>query len=145
MRRRTNEAVPPCRLAVMIRYALVAAACASVTLLSSGCASTHPGNGPVGTPRASAPDARWTLAWSDEFDGPAGARVDPARWVTLTGGHGWGNNELQTYTDRAENASLSGDGQLLIRAQREHFQGADGIAREYTLSLIHISEPTRPY
>jgi beta-glucanase (GH16 family) len=120
----------------MTRHALVAATCASLTLVSWGCASTRPGNGPVATPAASAPGTRWTLSWSDEFDGPAGARVDPARWFTATGGHGWGNNELQTYTDRAENASLSGDGQLVIRALREHYQGADGLAREYTSARL---------
>jgi len=46
------------------------------------------------------------------------------------------NNELQSYTDRASNASLSGDGQLLIHARREPFQGADGIAREYTSARL---------
>ena len=112
-----------------IRGAMVAA---GVILTAAGCAAhvVAPATAPA------SPGARWTLAWSDEFDGPAGARVDPARWVTLTGGHGFGNNELQSYTDRAENASLSGDGQLLIHARREPFQGADGIAREYTSARL---------
>ena len=39
------------------------------------------------------------LVWSDEFDGAAGAPPDPAHWVHDTGGHGWGNHELQCYTD----------------------------------------------
>jgi len=112
-----------------IRGAMVAA---GVALTAAGCAAhvVAPATAPA------SPGSRWTLAWSDEFDGPAGARVDPARWVTLTGGHGFGNNELQSYTDRAENASLSGDGQLLIHARREPFQGADGIAREYTSARL---------
>ena len=37
----------------------------------------------------------YTLAWSDEFDGPAGSAPDPGRWQPETGGHGWGNAELQ--------------------------------------------------
>jgi beta-glucanase (GH16 family) len=54
------------------------------------------------------------LVWSDEFDGPAGAPPDPAHWTHETGGGGWGNDELQYYTDRTENSSLDGDGHLLI-------------------------------
>jgi beta-glucanase (GH16 family) len=58
----------------------------------------------------------WALAWSDEFDGPAGARVDTAKWVADTGGHGWGNQERQSYTFH-ENAALDGDGHLVITAR----------------------------
>jgi beta-glucanase (GH16 family) len=119
----------------MLRPALVTAACASLGLMSCACAATRIDGRRPAPPAALASDA-WILAWSDEFDGPAGARVDPARWVTETGGHGWGNNELEYYTDRAENASLSGDGHLIIRALREHFVGADGVAREYTSARL---------
>jgi hypothetical protein len=59
----------------------------------------------------------WTLAWSDEFDGPAGALPDPAAWAPQVGGHGWGNQELQFYTD-GENASLDGTGSLAIVVRR---------------------------
>ena len=114
-----------------VRSAIVAAA--AVILMTAACASARAGGGP---PPVTAPGSPWTLAWSDEFDGPAGARVDPARWFTAVGGHGWGNNELEYYTDRAENASLSGDGFLVIHALREHFQGADGVAREYTSARL---------
>jgi beta-glucanase (GH16 family) len=61
----------------------------------------------------------WTLAWSDEFDGPAGAPVDGATWVADTGGQGWGNQERQYYTTRAENVSLDGGGRLVITARAE--------------------------
>src|SRR5262245_34620190 len=51
--------------------------------------------------------------WTDEFDGAAGTR--PAKhWRLLEGGGGWGNNELQIYTSRAENVSLDGRGNLRI-------------------------------
>jgi beta-glucanase (GH16 family) len=79
---------------------------------------------------------RGTLVWSDEFDGPAGALVDATKWVGETGGHGWGNDELQYYTDRARNAHLSGDGALLIVAQRESFAGPAGPPREYTSARL---------
>src|SRR5512146_277061 len=58
----------------------------------------------------------WKLAWHDEFDGPAGTKPDPANWNYDLGAGGWGNNELEYYTDRAENASLDGKGSLAITA-----------------------------
>lgn len=79
---------------------------------------------------------RWRLVWSDEFDGAAGARVDAGKWVTETGGHGWGNQELQYYTDRAVNALLSGDGHLVITARRETYTGPEGTTRQYTSARL---------
>ncbi|MCI4658140.1 glycoside hydrolase family 16 protein [Cryobacterium zhongshanensis] len=52
--------------------------------------------------------------WSDEFDGPAGSLPNPANWTFQLGAGGWGNHELQTYTDT--NARLDGDSHLLITA-----------------------------
>jgi hypothetical protein len=45
----------------------------------------------------------WELIWSDEFDDPDGSAVDESKWEHQTGGHGWGNAELEYYTDRIEN------------------------------------------
>jgi beta-glucanase (GH16 family) len=72
---------------------------------------------------ACAPDegTRWRLVWSDEFDGPAGARPDATRWAFETGGDGWGNGELQFHT--ADNATLNGAGHLVITARRETVGG----------------------
>ena len=56
----------------------------------------------------------WELVWADEFDGPAGAPADPDSWTYETGGWGWGNQELQYYTDSTDNASLDGAGRLVI-------------------------------
>jgi hypothetical protein len=36
----------------------------------------------------------WQLTWSDEFNGPDGSPPDPAKWNIVTGGKGFGNNEL---------------------------------------------------
>lgn len=55
----------------------------------------------------------------DEFNGPEGSPADPALWVHETGGGGWGNGELQTYTDDPANCSLDGDGHLVIRAIKD--------------------------
>lgn len=69
----------------------------------------------------------WQLSWSDEFDGPQGGAPDPAKWSFEVGGSGWGNQELQFYTDRRENSALDGAGNLVITARREPMDG-----REYT-------------
>jgi beta-glucanase (GH16 family) len=61
------------------------------------------------------------LVWSDEFDG---TQVNLANWQFEIGGHGWGNNELEFYTDRPENAFIE-DGNLLIQALEEQYQGSD--------------------
>jgi len=57
--------------------------------------------------------------WHDEFDGPAGASFDRAKWVADTGGKGFGNQEREFYTTRAENVALDGDGHLVITARAE--------------------------
>ncbi|MBA3850565.1 MAG: glycoside hydrolase [Opitutus sp.] len=69
--------------------------------------------------RAAAP-AGWELVWSDEFDHPGAP--DPKKWAYDVGGDGWGNRELQFYTqDRRENARVE-DGHLVIEARREVFE-----------------------
>lgn len=58
--------------------------------------------------------------WADEFNGPAGAPPDPNRWSHEVGGSGWGNQELQYYTDRQDNAALDGKGHLVITARADN-------------------------
>ena len=57
-----------------------------------------------------------TLVWSDEFD-VAGA-PDETKWTYDLGAGGWGNQELQTYTDNAENVIVE-DGFLKITAKAD--------------------------
>ena len=59
-----------------------------------------------------------TLVWGDEFNGPAGAAVDSTKWGFDTGGGGWGNNELEYYTNSTDNASTDGAGNLVITAKQ---------------------------
>ncbi len=70
-------------------------------------------------------DRSFRLVWSDEFDGEAGTLPNPESWTydIGTGDNGWGNAELQYYTDSPNNVSLDGNGNLLITAQRESFGG----------------------
>jgi len=86
------------------------------------------------TPTAS-PAAPWTLTWSDEFNGPEGSPVDASKWVTETGGNGWGNDELEYYTNRPQN-SHEHDGNLVIKVLQEKYTGADGVTRKYTSARL---------
>ncbi|CAA0132997.1 Beta-glucanase [Mycolicibacterium vanbaalenii] len=56
------------------------------------------------------------VVFADEFDGPAGSPPSSS-WRIETGGGGWGNNELQVYTDNTDNVSLDGAGNLVITAR----------------------------
>lgn len=76
----------------------------------------------------------WSLAWSDEFDGP-GVAVDSTKWSFDIGGNGWGNNELETYTSRTANSDLEG-GSLVVKTLRETFTGPDNITRNYTSARL---------
>jgi len=82
------------------------------------------------------PTRNWVMTWNDEFNGPNGSKPDPSRWVHDVGGHGFGNNEHQAYTDRVENARLE-DGHLIIEARKEQFTcPEDGIPKEYTSARL---------
>lgn len=63
-------------------------------------------------------ETAWRLAWSDEFDGPAGSKPNPVKWTYDIGATVWGNNEWERYTDAAENSHLDGKGNLVIRAKK---------------------------
>lgn len=111
--------------AMTTRFATLA-----VLLTTASCATTGEG---VGTRAASStPDKAWTFAstpaWQDEFD--YSGKPDPAKWGYDLGGHGWGNNELQFYTDSADNAFVR-DGVLHIVARRESRDG-----RAYTSTRL---------
>ena len=70
----------------------------------------------------------YAQAWQDEFNGTS---LDLTNWGFDVGGSGWGNNELQYYTNnRPENIYLD-NGKLIIQAKKESFQG-----KEYTSSRI---------
>ena len=66
--------------------------------------------------------ADWKLVWSDEFNQPDGSSPDPANWGYDIGGGGYGNNELENYTSRTNNARIEG-GQLVIEANQENYGG----------------------
>ena len=63
------------------------------------------------------------ITMQDEFD--INGAPNPSIWGydIGTGSNGWGNNELQYYTDRSENVTVQ-NGVLLISAQKEDFEGS---------------------
>ncbi|SMB94893.1 carbohydrate binding domain-containing protein [Deinococcus hopiensis] len=75
------------------------------------------------------------IVWSDEFNG---SRLDLGKWGYQTGNgfqagndfvSGWGNSELEFYTDRTDNVQVK-DGHLVIRAQKEKYTGLAGKAQQ---------------
>ena len=75
------------------------------------------------------------LVWSDEFNQPDGFPPDSAKWSIETGGNGWGNHELQYYTNRPENIRVE-NGMLVITAHMEAYTGPDGVQRPYTSARL---------
>jgi beta-glucanase (GH16 family) len=76
--------------------------------------------------------AGYTLAWSDEFNGDA---LNIASWAHQNGDGcpnlcGWGNNELEYYTERPDNLYFQ-DGKMIIEAKQENYNG-----KPYTSSKI---------
>jgi VCBS repeat-containing protein len=65
----------------------------------------------------------WTLTWSDEFPSP-GEQPDRTQWGYDLGGGGFGNAELQYYTNRPENVVTDSSGRLVITAIKENLPGS---------------------
>lgn len=77
--------------------------------------------GAVGTqPPPGAPPGFSRLVWSDEFSGTS---ISTANWGFDLGNGGFGNNELENYTSRPENARVQ-NGMLIIEARRESLGGS---------------------
>ena len=109
MRRRVVSLLVPLSLALLTGGALVSAA----------EPSSDPTEASLAAGSAASPPPGMVLVWADEFDAPAGAPPDPSRWTydLGDGGRGWGNEELEWYTDRPENVAHDGAGNLVITAR----------------------------
>ena len=59
----------------------------------------------------------YQLVWQDEFNYEG--EPSPQKWNYDIGDHGWGNNELQNYTDSRANSFVK-DGVLTIRALKNN-------------------------
>jgi beta-glucanase (GH16 family) len=84
------------------------------------------------TPVQQVGNDEYKLVWTDEFEG---IRLDRTKWSYQIGTGcpalcGWGNNELQYYTDDAANVRVA-DGKLIIQAREEQVKGS-----QYTSARI---------
>lgn len=83
-----------------------------------GITTSGEGENPTDTTKT---EAKYKLVWSDEFNYEG--KPDPDKWSFEIGAGGWGNNELQYYTDRLKNAKV-GNGVLTITARKEEYKGS---------------------
>ncbi len=106
----------------------------------------------------------YKLIWADEFDGNYGTDTVDANGLNLNnwayqlgdgttdcGNYGWGNNELQCYTDNATNVGVNedldgdgeGEGVLRISAVNEPgYKYANESAKNYTSARLRTTKPT---
>lgn len=72
------------------------------------------------------PERNWKMVWSDEFNDASVASPDAAKWSfdIGTGSGGWGNQELEYYTNRTKNVATDGKGNLAITAYKESYSGS---------------------
>jgi len=73
------------------------------------------------------------LLWSDEFD--TGTSLDPNIWSYDLGDSGWGNQELQNYTDDPENVRLE-DGNLVINIRST----GEGANSQFTSARVRTQD-----
>jgi hypothetical protein len=85
-----------------------------------GAVGSTPPPPPPPPPTGGAPPGFPTLLWSDEFGGTA---INSSNWTYDLGNSGWGNNELQNYTNRSVNSRVE-NGLLVIEARREDLGGS---------------------
>ena len=86
-------------------------------------------------------ESKWSLVWSDEFDGKA---IDLNKWSLETDCWGGGNEERQCYTDSKKNARVK-DGNLEIIARRGRMTGHALPARLRTTRKNAKKSATKPY
>ena len=62
------------------------------------------------------------LLWSDEFAGKKGALPNSKNWgYDIGNSYGWGNSELEYYTQKPANISLDGKGKLELCPEPNRF------------------------
>ena len=71
----------------------------------------------------------WKLTWSDEFNYKG--LPDSSKWGYNVGGHGWGNNELQFYTEKDTSTAIVANGYLKITVRKQKKEN-----REYTSARL---------
>ena len=75
------------------------------------------------------------LVWSDEFDGANGTLPDPGKWKLEQFADAT-DDEKQCYTDSPDNVHTDGNGYLVISANRQSGNCADGWYRDITSARL---------
>ncbi|HEY2160377.1 MAG TPA: glycoside hydrolase family 16 protein [Solirubrobacteraceae bacterium] len=83
------------------------------------------------------------LVWSDDFNGPAGARPTAAKWTRDAGPYGALDHELEYYSDSPANASLDGHGDLAIVARHQTIR-AGGASWHFTSARLETQGTFSP-
>jgi len=98
---------------IRINRLRVSAILATTIIATSLVATT-----PLNSAHAAAPKIL-KLLWSDEFNGKKGVLPSSKYWdYDIGNGYGWGNAELEYYTNKAANVATDGNGKLAITALR---------------------------
>ncbi|WP_242927560.1 glycoside hydrolase family 16 protein [Pontibacter vulgaris] len=102
-----------------------------LSLVASSCSTTETPKPYIPQPKAPQ-DLNWKFenapVWAEEFNYTG--KPDETKWGYDIGGTGWGNNELQYYTNSTSNANVA-DGTLKITARKENKEG-----KEYTSARL---------
>jgi beta-glucanase (GH16 family) len=91
-----------------------------LVILLSACATTTPTPiyitaTPAPSPTPVGERTGWNLVWSDEFNGD---QLDRTNWAFDLGANGWGNAEMEEYTNSTDNVRVE-NGQLIIEARKD--------------------------
>ncbi|MCX4616750.1 glycoside hydrolase family 16 protein [Streptomyces mirabilis] len=103
-----------------LRRVLIAVFSALGLAAAAATAATLPANASAPTPPSG-----WSQVFLDDFDGPAGSRVNSSNWQYTTGTSypggpaGFGTGEVETMTSSTDNVSLDGAGNLRITPRRD--------------------------
>src|SRR5258708_2160764 len=90
-----------------------AAICCSHSSLSN--------SSPLSNPPPSSIPTHWQQVWNDEFNYTG--LPDSTKWNYDVGGNGWGNKELEFYTEKGMENERVENGNLVIEARKEPWKG----------------------
>lgn len=93
---------------------LFLSACATIMPISP-TRTPEPSSTPSPSPTPEGQRAGWNLIWHDEFNDEA---LDLQNWTFDLGASGWGNGEMEEYTNRTDNVRVE-NGNLIIEARAD--------------------------
>jgi beta-glucanase (GH16 family) len=100
----------------------------------AGIASGAGDPAPDPEPPPPSPPPHTKLAFSDDFEGSAGAAPDSTKWVAMNWCDRWGS--LSCNTNRPQNVALDGAGNLRVRAIRENYTDPYGNTGTWTTGRL---------